>query len=114
MEVNYETSELTALCPMTGLPDFYNLKMKDTYLFARASGIPVYLIATPTNAASAVESVNAFGILATELPYAYKSKAFHLARGTAFNHLEQHTQSKDENTARHAREALQKLAVMLG
>ena len=24
-EVTYETSELTAVCPMTGLPDFYTL-----------------------------------------------------------------------------------------
>ena len=26
-EITYETNELTALCPMTGLPDFYTLRI---------------------------------------------------------------------------------------
>lgn len=26
-EVSYETDELTAVCPMTGLPDFYNVRI---------------------------------------------------------------------------------------
>ncbi|MFH1711439.1 MAG: hypothetical protein ABH840_03965 [Nanoarchaeota archaeon] len=87
--------------------------MKDTHNFARQSGIQAYLIATPTNIASAIEAVNAFGTIATELDYTYKSQAFHVAKGTALNHLEQHAQSTDPETAKHARQALQKLAIML-
>ena len=88
--------------------------MKEVYHFARVSGIHPNLITNPTNAASQVDAINAFGILVTELPYTHKSKAFYDAKGVAFSHLEQHAQSPNEDTANHAREALQKLAILLG
>ena len=88
--------------------------MKDAYNLARASGIHPNLITTPTNAASQIDATNAFGILLAELDYTHKSRAYHEAKGVAFSHLEQHAQSPNKETANHARDALQKLAIMLG
>lgn len=46
-DVTYETSELTSLCPMTGLPDHYTLKI--TYMPGRKvpelKSLKLYLIA---------------------------------------------------------------------
>jgi 7-cyano-7-deazaguanine reductase len=46
-EVSYETDELTSLCPMTGLPDFYTLDI--TYVPAKKvpelKSLKLYLVA---------------------------------------------------------------------
>ena len=87
--------------------------MKDAYNLARASGIHPNLITTPTNAASQIDATNAFGILLVELSYTHKSRAYHEAKGVAFSHLEQHSQSPNKETANHAREAIKKLTLIL-
>jgi len=88
--------------------------MKDAYKFAIESGIHPYLITSPTDAASQVDAINALGTLAAEQPYTHKSKAFYDAGRLVKSHLEQHAQSPHSEIANHAREALKKLAIMLG
>jgi len=88
--------------------------MKDTHYFAHIRGIDYGLFTTPTSAASPHEAVSALGIFSIELGYAYRSKAFHDAKGKVFSHLEQHARSPNPQIANNAREALQKLAIMLG
>jgi len=87
--------------------------MKDTYILAKMYGIDYHLIATQTSVASPITAINAFGIIVTEKDYKYKSKAFHEAGRLISSHLEQHAQSHNQDTANHARESLQKLALLL-